>query len=160
METPERASQEPSGNQTAFLETRSGVSMFRVLSVALQKERFCAPCARKPPNGPSKNLLKASQGSYKPIPGFCVSRVRMIDLQYKRCPWYASFMASDRNPFQYSSLLNTTRARTPKGNPQTSTLKWTLAKRMLRVPEHAACCTNSLVVVSLRLPGKNFQEMT
>ena len=26
-------------------------------------ERFCAPCTRKPPNGPSKNLLGTGQGS-------------------------------------------------------------------------------------------------
>ena len=29
----------------------------------MQEERFCAPCTRKPPNGPSKNLLKTMQGS-------------------------------------------------------------------------------------------------
>ena len=62
-ETPERAFQEPSGNQTGFLEARSGVYVFGVSSVALQEERFCAPRTRKPPNGPSTNLLKTTQGS-------------------------------------------------------------------------------------------------
>ena len=51
------------GNQTGFLEARSGVYVFRVSSVALQEERFSAPCTRKPPNGVSENLLKTTQGS-------------------------------------------------------------------------------------------------
>ena len=48
-ETPERTLQEPSGNETGFLEARSGFYVFRVPSVALQEDRFCAPCTRKNP---------------------------------------------------------------------------------------------------------------
>ena len=39
-------------------------------AAAPQEERACAPCTRKPPNGLSshENLLKSTQGSYKPVP--------------------------------------------------------------------------------------------
>ena len=37
------------------------------------EERFCAPCTRRPPTGPSKNFLGTRQGSKKPVPGFVCS---------------------------------------------------------------------------------------
>ena len=47
------------------------VFVFRVPSVALQEEHLCAHCARKPPNGPSKNLLKTTQDSWKAFKRDC-----------------------------------------------------------------------------------------
>ena len=48
----------------------------RLPSVALhtQKTRFCAPCTRQPPNGPSKNLLKNHVGFLETRSSVCVSR--------------------------------------------------------------------------------------
>ena len=37
--------------ETGFLGARSGVDVFKVPSVSLREERFCAHCTRKPPNG-------------------------------------------------------------------------------------------------------------
>ena len=47
-------------------------------------ERFCVPCTRKPPNGPSKNLLGTRTGFLEARSGVCVFRVSSVALQKER----------------------------------------------------------------------------
>ena len=63
-----------------FLEACSGVHVFRVRS------SFCAPCGRKPPNGPCKNLLKFRHGSWKPIPGFVCPECPKLPFESQKPP--------------------------------------------------------------------------
>ena len=60
--------------------------MSRTLSDALQEERFCAPCTRKSPNGPSKNLLLVAHPCGDPSRN-TVSRIecRIKFPQNRRC---------------------------------------------------------------------------
>ena len=66
-ETPERAFEEPSGNQTGFLEARSGVCMFRVPSIVLSAllQKLVGEFFFDFPQGNLENLVGNLEGIFR-----------------------------------------------------------------------------------------------